>query len=77
MALACPALLSPALQAYAMGIVPLLFAPELDGRPGALFNQAGDAILPSKQLTEPATIASIMKTSRELIARALAAGGSK
>lgn len=61
------------LQAYAATVVPLLFAPELAGRPGLLFNQKGDAILPSPQLKDPARVADILKKSRELIARALAA----
>jgi len=72
---ACPATPRPArpVQGYARTMVPLLFAPELAGHPGLLFNQAGDAILPSKQLADPQTIGNILKRSRELIARALAA----
>jgi NAD(P)-dependent dehydrogenase (short-subunit alcohol dehydrogenase family) len=36
---------------YAEGIVPLLFAPELDGHSGAMFNQKGIAIHSSRSLT--------------------------
>lgn len=60
------------LQAYARTVVPLLFAPELAGRPGLLFNQGGEAILPSPQLKDPQTVGVILKKSRELVARALA-----
>lgn len=60
-------------QGYAGTVVPLLFAPELAGRPGLLFNQGGQAILPSPQLKDPQAVGEILKKSRELIAWALAA----
>lgn len=62
-----------ALQAYAATVVPLLFAPELSSRPGLLLNQGGHAILPSPQLKDPQVVGDILRKSRELIARALAA----
>lgn len=58
---------------YARTTVPLLFAPELAGHPGLLFNQGGDAILASKQLADPKTVSNILRRSRELIAQALKA----
>lgn len=44
-------LLTPAPETYAERVVPLLFAPELEGRSGVMFNQKADAILPSPGLT--------------------------
>ena len=61
------------MQAYGATIVPLLFAPELSGKPGLHFSQGGDAVLGSKQLADPAKVADILKISREMVARALAA----
>lgn len=60
-------------EGYARTIVPLLFAPELAGHPRLLFNQGGDAIQPSPQLKDPQTVGEILRKSRQLIARALAA----
>ncbi|EDK40194.2 hypothetical protein PGUG_04292 [Meyerozyma guilliermondii ATCC 6260] len=37
---------------YASGIAPLLIAPELEGRNGAIFDSRGKALLPSKGLTK-------------------------
>lgn len=45
-------LLTPTPEAYAHRIVPLLLAPQLDGRSGALFNRKGQAILPSPGMTK-------------------------
>jgi len=41
-------LLTPTPERYAARIVPLLFAPELDGRTGAMFGKKGTAILPTE-----------------------------
>ena len=55
---------------YAEHIVPLLFAPELEGRSGVMFNQKGNAILPSEALTE-SRVDEIIKASEQLLGRAL------
>ncbi len=55
---------------YAERIVPLLFAPEIEGRTGVMFNQKGDAILPTEALVE-SRVEEIMKASEKLIERAL------
>eukprot|EP01041_Mallomonas_annulata_P011148 gene11148-23307_t len=43
---------TPTPHQYAKGILPLLIAPELEKRSGAMFGPKGEAILPSKVLTE-------------------------
>jgi len=58
---------------YAERIVPLLFAPELEGRSGVMFNQKGDAILPSEALTE-SRVGEILQASTKLLERAGASG---
>jgi NAD(P)-dependent dehydrogenase (short-subunit alcohol dehydrogenase family) len=56
-------------ETYAERIVPLLFAVELEGRSGAMFNQKADAIFASEVLTLE-QIAAIMAASESLLARA-------
>lgn len=41
-------LITPTPERYAARVVPLLFAPELDGRSGAMFGKKGTAILPTE-----------------------------
>jgi NAD(P)-dependent dehydrogenase (short-subunit alcohol dehydrogenase family) len=57
-------------ETYGARIVPLLVAPELESRSGAMFNQKGVAILPSPAMT-PEHVAALMAESEALIARAL------
>jgi NAD(P)-dependent dehydrogenase (short-subunit alcohol dehydrogenase family) len=64
-------LFTPTPERYAERIVPLLFAPELDGRSGAMFNQKVDAILPSPGLTAE-RVSAFLGESDALVARALA-----
>jgi NAD(P)-dependent dehydrogenase (short-subunit alcohol dehydrogenase family) len=54
-------------EAYAERTVPLLFAPELEGRSGAMFNQKGDAILASEVMTKE-RVSSLIEKSEALIA---------
>lgn len=65
-------------ETYAATITPLLFAPELSGRPGLLFNQAGGAILPTPALRDAESAATthakqLMVESQLLVERGLAA----
>jgi NAD(P)-dependent dehydrogenase (short-subunit alcohol dehydrogenase family) len=56
-------------ETYGERTVPLLFAPELETRSGACFNQKGIAILPSPGMT-PEHVAALIAESEALIARA-------
>jgi hypothetical protein len=56
---------------YGVRTVPLLVAPELEQRSGALFNQKGVAILASPGMT-PEHVAALITESEALVARALA-----
>jgi NAD(P)-dependent dehydrogenase (short-subunit alcohol dehydrogenase family) len=58
----------PSAETYAERVVPLLFAPELEGRSGLMFNRKGDAILPSAVMTE-AHVAALLSASEALLAR--------
>lgn len=59
---------TPTADAYAERITPLLFARELEGHSGAMFNNKGQAILPSDGLTET-HIHKFMAASEALVAR--------
>ncbi|UXU85915.1 SDR family NAD(P)-dependent oxidoreductase [Burkholderia sp. S-53] len=61
-------LLTPTADAYAERIVPLLLAPGIEGHSGAMFNNKGQAILPSAGLNE-AHIRKFMAASEALVAR--------
>jgi NAD(P)-dependent dehydrogenase (short-subunit alcohol dehydrogenase family) len=63
-------LFTPSPERYAERTVPLLFAPELDGRTGAMFGAKGDPILPSPEMT-PQHAAKLLAASETLLARAL------
>lgn len=60
-------------ETYASRIVPLMFAPELSGQPGLLFNQGADAILPSPGLKEAEHVRAFVSESQALIDRGIAA----
>lgn len=62
-------LLAPSAGRYAARIAPLLFSPDLDAHSGAMFDSKGRAILASPGL-DPAHVASFMKASHALVARA-------
>lgn len=61
-------LFTPTAETYAARIVPLLVAPELEGRTGAMFNQKANAILPSAVLDE-ARVTQLLAESDALVAR--------
>lgn len=67
-------LLTISAETYAERIVPLLVAPELEERSGAMFNQKARAILPSEVLSEE-RVTALLSASEELLARALSSPG--
>jgi NAD(P)-dependent dehydrogenase (short-subunit alcohol dehydrogenase family) len=62
-------LLTPTADDYARRISPLLFSPDIEGHSGAMFNNKGQAILPSAGLS-PGHIARFMAASEALGAQA-------
>jgi NAD(P)-dependent dehydrogenase (short-subunit alcohol dehydrogenase family) len=63
-------LLSQSADAYAKRLVPLLFAPDLDGRTGMMFDNKAQPILPSRGLDKD-RIDRFMTASHTLLQRAL------
>lgn len=64
-------------ETYTRRIVPLLVAPDLGGRSGAMFNNKAEAILPSAKSTDPSYAAALMKASEDLVARATTLEGRR
>ncbi len=60
----------PTAEQYAENTLPLLFAPELEGRNGAMFGKKSTAILPTDGIDEP-HVARFIGASEELLQRAL------
>lgn len=58
-------------EAYAARVVPLLTAPELEGRSGAMFGEKANPLLPTDGLDE-ARVSQLMAASNGLVDRALA-----
>jgi NAD(P)-dependent dehydrogenase (short-subunit alcohol dehydrogenase family) len=63
-------LLTPTPEQYAERVVPLLFAPELEGRSGAMIGKKGTAILPTDGFDE-AHVTRFIEASEALLQRAL------
>jgi NAD(P)-dependent dehydrogenase (short-subunit alcohol dehydrogenase family) len=63
-------LLMPTPEQYAERVVPLLFAPELEGRSGAMFGKKGTAILPTDGL-DTQHVERFITASEALLQRAL------
>lgn len=63
-------LFTPTPDKYAEGIVPLLVSPDLEMQSGAMFNQKGQAVDPTKQLTETGYRTRFMTASDALLAKA-------
>jgi NAD(P)-dependent dehydrogenase (short-subunit alcohol dehydrogenase family) len=61
---------TPTADTYAEHITPLLVSPDLEGNSGALFNQKGEAILPSPKLADGAHLAKFLAESEALVAKA-------
>jgi NAD(P)-dependent dehydrogenase (short-subunit alcohol dehydrogenase family) len=59
-------------ETYAERTLPLLFAPELEGKSGLVFDQKARAILPSEALTEP-HVTRLLEESTKLVDRAQSA----
>ena len=53
-------------ETYAARIVPVMVAPELEGRSGAMFNQKGLAIRATEALTE-SHVSALMAASEKLV----------
>jgi NAD(P)-dependent dehydrogenase (short-subunit alcohol dehydrogenase family) len=60
---------TPSPEKYAEGITPLLVSPDLERHSGAMFNQKGEAVEQTKQLTDGDYIASFLAASDALVAR--------
>ena len=63
-------LVMPTPERYAERVVPLLFAPELEGRSGAMFGKKGTAILPTEGMDEQ-QVTRFIEASEALLGRAL------
>src|SRR5258706_4749007 len=61
-------LLTPSADTYARRLAPLLVSPDVETRSGAMFNQKGTAIMPSRGLTEDYT-SKFIAASETLAAR--------
>ena len=63
-------LFTPTPEKYAAGIVPLLVSPELEAHSGAMFNQKGHSVDPTKRLTEADYRNRFLAASDALLAKA-------
>ncbi len=64
-------LFTPTPEAYADRITPLLLSPDLEAHSGAMFDQKGNAILPTPKLTDEAHVRAFLGESDAVVARAL------
>jgi NAD(P)-dependent dehydrogenase (short-subunit alcohol dehydrogenase family) len=62
-------LFTPGPETYAQRIVPLLVSPDLEAHSGAMFDQKGNAILPSPKLTDASYQKAFMAASEALVMR--------
>ena len=63
---------TPTPDTYAARLLPVLFAPEIEDRSGAMFGAKGQAILPTTGLT-PERVGAFIASSESLVGRALTA----
>ena len=63
-------LLTASPNTYAERLTPLLVSPDLEAHGGAMFDQKGNAILPSPKLTNASYVSSFIAASEALVARA-------
>lgn len=61
-------LLTASPETYARRIAPLIVSPDLEAHSGAMFDQKGNAILPSPQLTDPSYVKAFIAASEALVA---------
>ena len=54
-------------EVYSTRITPMLVSPHLEGRSGAMFNNKAEAILPSKNVTDPSYLRSVVDASDRLV----------
>jgi NAD(P)-dependent dehydrogenase (short-subunit alcohol dehydrogenase family) len=59
---------NPSVETYAERLTPLLVSPDLEAHSGAMFNQKGNAILPSQKLTDAAYVNAFIAASEALVA---------
>ena len=59
---------NPSVETYAKRLTPLLVSPDLEAHSGAMFNQKGNAILPSQKLTDAAYVNAFIAASEALVA---------
>jgi NAD(P)-dependent dehydrogenase (short-subunit alcohol dehydrogenase family) len=63
-------LIASSAETYAERLTPLLVSPDLEGHSGAMFNQKGQAILPSPKLTDSSYVNAFIAASEALVSRA-------
>ena len=63
-------LFTPSPETYGERITPLLVSPDLEGHSGAMFDQKGNAVLPSPRLSDASHVAKFLEESDALVARA-------
>ena len=63
-------LIFPSVERYAAKILPLLFAPEIDGRSGAMFDRNANPIFSNPYLTDRAYRTRVIEASEALIGHA-------
>jgi len=61
----------PSPEQYAERTTPLLVSPDLEAHSGALFNQKGEAVLPSAKLADGAHVEAFLAESQAQVAKAL------
>jgi NAD(P)-dependent dehydrogenase (short-subunit alcohol dehydrogenase family) len=61
-------MVNPSVETYAERLTPLLVSPDLEAHSGAMFDQKGNAILPSPKLTDAAYVTAFIAASEALVA---------
>jgi len=59
---------NPSVETYAERLTPLLVSPDLEGHSGAMFDQKGNAILPSSKLRDAGYVNAFIAASEALVA---------
>jgi hypothetical protein len=61
-------LVNPSVETYAERLTPLLVSPDLEGHSGAMFDQKGNAILPTPKLMDASYVNAFIAGSEALVA---------
>ena len=61
-------LVNPSVETYTERLTTLLVSPDLEAHSGAMFNQKGDAVLPSPKLRDAAYVTAFINASEALVA---------